>query len=304
MVELSHRKARLRSIAMITSATDRSASEPAPPRAIAIVDATSPVDNDPAPLVSPAKPKDIWDDDWDPFETIPSINWKSPILIRSLSAILTILLIGAASGFVYLRFIRPPDPYQWVETFPTPYLGELWWKMSGTDLYGLRWSPTGYRISPKPGQSAFITFDTTDVVIPLPTWRTELRGLVGSVPPPSADRLILDLMIERRGGYLTILERPPVHIQVSKFGLMITLPDADDPKQLQNVMLPDPTKPEGSIWQLERTGTTLAISIDGRDVWKGTVPVIDKTIRLGETRTDPEHDGTITFRSVKFGGAP
>jgi hypothetical protein len=85
---------------------------------------------------------------------------------------------------------------------------------------------------------------------------------------------------------------------------MITLPDANNPKELRNVMLPDPSKPEGSIWQLERTGTTMAISIDGREVWKGVVPVLDKTIRLGETRTDPEHDGTIMFRSVKYGGAP
>ena len=289
---------------MTTVSTDHSANEPAPLGATAIVDAPPSADGGQASLEAPAKPKDIWDDDWDPFEAIPPINWKSPILIRTVSAILAMLLIGAAGGFVYLRFISPPAPYEWVETFPTPYLGELWWKRSGTDLFGLRWTPTGYQLSPKPGQSAFITFDTTEVVIPLPTWKTQLRDLVGSVPPPSADRLILDVKYERRGGYLTILERTPVHIQASKLGLMITLPDASDPKQLQNVMLPDPTKPEGSIWQLERTGTTLAISIDGREVWKGTVPVIDKTIRLGETRTDHEHDGTITFRSVKFGGAP
>jgi hypothetical protein len=253
---------------------------------------------------APAKPKDVWDDDWDPFEGIPPINLRSPIFLRVVGAILATMLLVAGGGFVYLRVLNPPAPYQWVESFPTPYLGELWWKMAGTDLYGLRWTPNGYRISPKPGQSAYLTFDTTEVVIPLPTWRNQLRTAIGSVPPPSADRLILDLTHDRRGGYLTILERTPVHVQVSKFGLMITLPDANNPKELRNVMLPDPSKPEGSIWQLERTGTTMAISIDGREVWKGVVPVLDKTIRLGETRTDPEHDGTIMFRSVKYGGAP
>jgi hypothetical protein len=267
----------------------------------------------PTPVVTPdngamaqgvAKPKDIWDDDWDPFEAIPPINWRSPFLIRAVSAVLALILLGGAGGFVYLRFISPPAPYQWVETFPTPYLGELWWKLAGTDRNGLRWTPNGYQLSPKAGQSAFITFDTTEVVVPLPTWRTQLRDAIGSVPPPSADRLILDLTYERRGGYLTILERTPVHIQASKFGVMITVPDANDPKQLRNVMLPDPTRPEGSIWQLDRTGTEFALRIDGRDVWTGTVPVLDKTIRLGETRTDPEHDGTVTFRSVKYGGAP
>ena len=289
---------------MTTASTDHSANEPAPLGANAIVDAPPSADGGQASLEAPAKPKDIWDDDWDPFEAIPPINWKSPILIRSLSAILAILLLGAASGFVYLRFIRPPDPYQWVETFPTPYLGELWWKMSGTDLYGLRWTPNGYRLSPKPGQSAFITFDTTEVVIPLQTWRTQLRSAIGSVPPPSADRLILDLSYERRGGYLTILERKPVHVQVSKLGLMITVPDLNDPKQLQNIILPDPTRPEGSTWQFDRTGTDLSLRIDGREVWKGTVTTLDKTISLGETRVDAEHDGTVTFRSVKYGGAP
>jgi hypothetical protein len=284
--------------------TDRSLREPAQTGTPVIVVATPPVDarqQSPAP---PAAPKDIWDDDWDPFEAIPPINWRSPILIRTVSALLAMLLLGAASGFVYLRFISPPAPHLWVENFPTPYLGELWWKLAGTDRNGLRWTPNGYRISPKPGQSAFITFDTTEVVIPLPTWRTQVRDAIGSVPPPSADRLILDLMTERRGGYLTVLERPPVHVQVSKFGLMITLPSATDPKQLQNVILPDPSKPDGSTWQFDRTGTELALRIDGREIWKGSVPTIDKTIRLGETRTDPEHDGTVTFRSVKYGGAP
>jgi len=286
---------------MTTPTPDRSASEPVSTSAVAVVDSSRPAEATPE---APAKPKDIWDDDWDPFEAIPPINWRSPILIRTVSAIVAMLLLGAVSGFVYLRFINPPAPYQWVETFPTPYLGELWWKMSGTDLYGLRWTPTGYRISPKSGQSAFITFDTTEVVIPLPTWRTELRDLVGSVPPPSADRLILDLLYERRGGYLTILERKPVHVQVSKLGLMITVPDLNDPKQLQNIILPDPTRPEGSTWQFDRTGTDLSLRIDGREVWKGTVTTLDKTISLGETRVDAEHDGTVTFRSVKYGGAP
>lgn len=286
---------------MTTPANDRSASEPASTGAVTVVGASRPVEATPE---APAKPKDIWDDDWDPFEAIPPINWRSPILIRTVSAIVAMLLLGAVSGFVYLRFINPPAPYQWVETFPTPYLGELWWKMSGTDLYGLRWTPNGYRLSPKPGQSAFITFDTTEVVIPLQTWRTQLRSAIGSVPPPSADRLILDLSYERRGGYLTILERKPVHVQVSKLGLMITVPDPNDPKQLQNIILPDPTRPEGSTWQFDRTGTDLALRIDGREVWKGTVTTLDKTISLGETRVDAEHDGTVTFRSVKYGGAP
>ena len=31
---------------------------------------------------------------------------------------------------------------------------------------------------------------------------------------------------------------------------------------------------------------------------------LDKTISLGETRVDAEHDGTVRFRSVKYGGAP
>lgn len=286
---------------MTTPTPDRSASEPVSTSAVAVVDASRPAEATPE---APVKPKDIWDDDWDPFEAIPPINWRSPILIRTVSAILAMLLLGAASGFTYLRFINPPAPYQWVETFPTPYLGELWWKMSGTDLYGLRWTPNGYRLSPKPGQSAFITFDTTEVVIPLQTWRTQLRSAIGSMPPPSADRLILDLSYERRGGYLTILERKPVHVQVSKLGLMITVPDRNDPKQLQNVILPDPTRPEGSTWQFDRTGTDLALRIDGREVWKGTVTTLDKTISLGETRVDAEHDGTVMFRSVKYGGAP
>lgn len=286
---------------MTTPTPDRSASEPVSTSAVAVVDSSRPAEATPE---APAKPKDIWDDDWDPFEAIPPINWRSPILIRTVSAIVAMLLLGAVSGFVYLRFINPPAPYQWVETFPTPYLGELWWKMSGTDLYGLRWTPNGYRLSPKPGQSAFITFDTTEVVIPLQTWRTQLRSAIGSVPPPSADRLILDLLYERRGGYLTILERKPVHVQVSKLGLMITVPDPNDPKQLQNIILPDPTRPEGSTWQFDRTGTDLALRIDGREVWKGTVTTLDKTISLGETRVDAEHDGTVTFRSVKYGGAP
>lgn len=248
-------------------------------------------------------PKDVWDDDWDPFEAIPPINWRSPRFLRVVGAILAALVLAAASGFTYLRYIRPPEAYLWVETFPSPYLGELWWKMAGTDLYGLRWTPQGYRISPRAGQSAYIQFDTTDVVIPLTTWRTRLRSAIGSVLPPSADRLVLDLVVDRRGGYLTILERPPLHVQSSKSGLMITLPDANDPKQLRNVMLPDPSRPEGSTWQFERTGTTLAITIDGREVWKGAVPALDKTVRLGETRIDPEHDGTLLFRSVRYGGA-
>jgi hypothetical protein len=289
---------------MTTSATDHSASTPAPRGANAVAGSTPSVDTDPAPSESPAKPKDIWDDDWDPFDDIPPINWRSPLLIRTATAIVALLLLSAASGFVYLRFISPPEPYLWVQNFPTPYLGELWWRMQGTDLLGLRWTPEGYRISPRAGQSAYISFDTTDAVIPLPTWRTRLRAAIGSVAPPSADRLTLDLVIDRRGNYLTILERPPLLIQVSQYGLMITLPDPADPKQLKNHIVPDTSRPEGSVWQLERTGTTLIVTIDGREAWRGVVPALDKGIRLGESRTDPEHDGTLLIRSVKYGGAP
>ena len=67
--------------------------------------------------------------------------------------------------------------------------------------------------------------------------------------------------------------------------------------------LPWPDAPEGSTWQLGRIANTLAIPIDGREVGKGAVPVLDKTVRLGMTRIDPEHDGTLLIRSVRFGGA-
>ena len=251
------------------------------------------------------KPKvpDAWDDDWDPFEAIPPINWQSPFVIRTIIAFLASILIGASGGFVYLRFISPPSATLFVETFPTPYLGELWWKMSGTDRNGLRWTPGGYRFSPRPGQSAYITFDITDVVIPLPTWRTSLRNSIGSYPPPTADRLILDLRTERRGNYLTIFERPPLHVQATQYGLMITTPDPANPKEIRNTILPDPTRPEGSIWQLEYVDGVASLTIDGRPIWEGPVANLDKVVMIGETRNDPEHDGTMIVRSVKFGGS-
>lgn len=251
------------------------------------------------------KPKvpDVWDDDWDPFEAIPPINWQSPYVVRTIIAFLASILIGASGGFVYLRFISPPSATLFVETFASPYLGELWWRMKGSDLIGLRWTPDGYRFSPRPGQSAYITFDITDVVIPYPTWRTSLRDAIGSYPPPSADRLILDLRTERRGNYLTIFERPPLHVQVSQYGLMITTPDPANPKEMRNTILPDPTRPEGSIWQLEYVDGVASLTIDGRPIWKGQVANLDKTVMIGETRNDSEHDGTMIVRSVKFGGS-
>ena len=92
-------------------------------------------------------------------------------------------------------------------------------------------------------------------------------------------------------------------MQVLQYGLMIMTPDPANPKEMRNTILPDPTRPEGSIWQLEFVDGLASLTIDGRPIWNGPVANLDKTVMISETRNDPEHDRTMIVRSVKFGGA-
>ena len=150
-----------------------------------------------------------------------------------------------------------------------------------------------------------------------PNATSYMRLVVGTIPDPATnwwlpvgltlaertERLAWRASVVRTGEYYVVADVERLLIQVVSYGLHITYPD--ERGEARGHEIPHPAGSDGRPheWQVTRDSRQIALSIDGRQVWSAPQRGGLSPIRLGETRADPQHGGSMRVEAVSYSSA-
>ncbi len=106
--------------------------------------------------------------------------------------------------------------------------------------------------------------------------------------------------IDRTGGYLVVTETGYLLIQAVPYGLHITYPDASKKAAGNEIQTQATLDGKMHDWVLTRGRDELKLTIDGADVWKTRQQGPLRQLKLGETKRDAEHGGTIRVERATY----
>jgi hypothetical protein len=127
------------------------------------------------------------------------------------------------------------------------------------------------------------------------------RALAGPRLPGVRETVTWRARVERDNTYFVLVEVPGVLVQSTSWGLRVTsrAPGAAVPRQDDLTALPLDGAGWGD-WALERGGGRVSLRLAGQEVW-GAPQVDDfRFVRLGETRSDEQHGGTLWLSALRF----
>ena len=108
------------------------------------------------------------------------------------------------------------------------------------------------------------------------------------------------IAIDRTGGYLVVTETGNLLIQAVPYGIHITYPDAS--KKAAGNEIQSQATLDGKMhdWVLARGRDEIKLTIDGVDVWKTMQQGPIRQLKIGETKRDAAHGGTIRVEKASF----
>jgi hypothetical protein len=129
-------------------------------------------------------------------------------------------------------------------------------------------------------------------------WRLP-RALIESGAPQLQEEIAWRASVERDGPYFVLVEAGRVSVQVTEFGLLVTAPDANGQPKGDGIALAVPNG-RAVDWVLRRGEGRMRLLADGREIWTGPDSGGLTPARLGETRTDRDHGGTLRLTALRF----
>jgi hypothetical protein len=106
--------------------------------------------------------------------------------------------------------------------------------------------------------------------------------------------------IQRDGDYLVVADMQPLLIQAVTYGLHITYPDPKGTAQGHEVSNSTVLDGRPHDWKIVRNGQEIVFTVDGTRIWAAPQRGPLRQIKLGETKVDPSHGGTIRVESVTY----
>lgn len=105
--------------------------------------------------------------------------------------------------------------------------------------------------------------------------------------------------IVRERDHVVLVDADRVVVQSAAWGLLVTSPGLGGEVTTASISLPL----ENGVWRdwaLRRQNGRLTLLAGDKPVWSTSQPEPLKIVRLGETRTDVEHGGTLRLASVRY----
>ena len=125
------------------------------------------------------------------------------------------------------------------------------------------------------------------------------RALLAPGHPRLAETLLWRSSIDLERAYFTLVDVDQVIFQVTSWGLLITAPDQTGRPSAQSVSLPH-QQGAWMDWNLVNHAGRLSLRAGDRELWSAPHSGPFKSVRLGETRSDQEHGGTMRLSQVRL----
>lgn len=125
------------------------------------------------------------------------------------------------------------------------------------------------------------------------------RALLAPPGPRVGEEVAWRASVERDAEYFVLVETDRLLVQLTSWGLVVAMTTGDGPVEGRDVAR---QVPNGSLqeWTLRRAGGRAALLHGGEEIWTAAHPDPFRYVRLGETRTDREHGGTLRLHSLRL----
>ena len=210
-----------------------------------------------------------------------------------------VALLVAGDGIHYARRLHPITRGAPVVEVSAPLTSEVNVRTAwDVELAGgqARFEPGGVVLRSPAGGAAYLSARIPRV----PDVATDWWLPAGLADRERTERITWRASVERTGGFYVVLEAARLLVQAVPYGLHITYPDQRDQAQGHEIQLPAINDGRPHDWLLTRDSRQISLSFDGRQVWSAPPRGELNQVRLGETKRDSAHAGTMRLEAASY----
>ncbi|MGI8422855.1 MAG: hypothetical protein ACR2NO_01835 [Chloroflexota bacterium] len=219
---------------------------------------------------------------------------------RSIPILCALAVILAGDAVHYVRLAHPVTRGAPIRSFVSDLKGEerarREWEFTTSGEGQIKFDGSSMRLSSPTRSTAYVQAKLP----PALEWGSAWWLPVGLGERERVEEITWRATVRRERDYFVVLDVNPLLIQVVPYGLHITYPDAAGTLRGHEVPHPIGQDAQPHDWQLARDTQNIRLNVDGRQVWSASQRGPLRQLRLGETRSDPEHGGAMSIERVSF----
>jgi hypothetical protein len=219
----------------------------------------------------------------------------SPVPLLSAAAV---LLAGDAIHYVRLAnpIARGGPIVAVAATFPDEATARRQWDLETSGAGRVRVEGGALVLESPPGATAYAQARLGQV----PDVRVNWWLPVGLAERERDERLTWRAAVQRTHGFYVVAELRSLLIQAVGYGLHITYPDERGAARGHEIAHSVGTDGRPHDWVLTRDGREIALSLDGQRVWAAPPREELGQLKLGETKNDPQHGGSMRVEAASY----
>lgn len=218
-----------------------------------------------------------------------------------LLAAAAVLLSGDAVH--YVRLAHPITRGGAVQSLVTSFEDEATvrrqWDVDSTGAGQVLFEQGAVRLESPPQAAAYV-----QARLPrLPDVRVNWWLPVGLAERARTEHVTWRASVKRSETFYAMAELRQLLIQIVSYGVHITYPDEGKVMRGHEIVHPAGSDGLTHAWQLTRDQRQVSLSIDGQQVWSTLQQGELNQIKLGETKNDPQHGGSMRLEHVRYTSA-
>lgn len=152
------------------------------------------------------------------------------------------------------------------------------------------------RLESPPGGNAYAIARIAQPPNPLERWWLP----VGLLDRERDERISWRASVQRTGTFYVVAELRRLLIQVVGYGVHVTYPDQNNTLRGNEIQHPVGTDGQVHDWVVTRDGREITLEIDGQIAWKSPDREPLNQVRLGESKSDSAHAGTMRLERASY----
>lgn len=210
-----------------------------------------------------------------------------------------IALLFSGDAIHYVRRAHPITRGEPIVSVNVPFTDEISVRRGwDVELGGghVRFEPGAVVLQSPPGAAAYLSARIPRV----PDVGTDWWLPAGLADRQRTERLKWRASVERTGDYYVVFEAARLLVQAVPYGLHVSYPNQRDQTQGHEIQLPAINDARLHDWVLMRDSRQIALAFDGREVWAAPSRGELSQMRLGETKRDSLHGGTMRIEAAYY----
>jgi len=217
-----------------------------------------------------------------------------------LPTICAALLLVAGDAIHYVRLANPITRGGSIMTVSASFVDEAsarqQWDLQASNGGRVRFEGGAVLLESPPGGVAHIEAKLGK----LPDVGSNWWLPIGLAERERVEELTWRARINRAGGYYIVAEIRNMLFQAVPYGIHITYPD--ERNSLRGHEVQHPVGSDGQVheWRIVRNARDVSLRLDGTTVWSAPQRGELNQMKLGETKTDSEHGGTMRIETASY----